>query len=169
MLEITVVLPVYNGMRYLEKNIASVLNQSFKEFEFLITDDCSTDGSWQYLNLLSDPRIRLSRNEKNHGLFPTLNSLCKRRRAGIIKLWSQDDVMKPNCLEEVKFHHKYPQISFSYSNREHIDGEGKTLPSDDWMDKHLNTFRGLHDRIALYTGSIAGNIANVSIAKDKLK
>ena len=53
MSEIAVVLPVYNGMKFLNENIKSVLNQHYKDFSFLICDDCSSDGSWDYLKSLS--------------------------------------------------------------------------------------------------------------------
>jgi len=170
MSEIAVVLPVYNGMKYLEENITSVLNQSFTEFTFYIADDCSADGSWEYLNSLTDERVKLLRNQKNLGLFPTLNLLCKQADSPIIKLWSQDDIMNPHCLRDtVHFHKKYPQIAFSYSNRQHIDESGNLLPSEDWKDQTPEFIpRKLHDRIALYTGSIAGNIANVAINREKL-
>ncbi|MGB8192871.1 MAG: hypothetical protein WCF67_13165, partial [Chitinophagaceae bacterium] len=112
----------------------------------------------------------LFRNENNRGLFPTLNFLCRQADAKLIKLWSQDDIMNPDCLQEtVNFHNKYPGISFSYSDRTHIDENGNPAPSDLLVD-HTPEYipRELHDKIAMYTGSIAGNIANVAIVKDKL-
>lgn len=170
MKEIAVVLPVYNGMKYLALAVESVLRQSHTDFIFLICDDCSKDGSWDYLQSLADPRISLYRNETNRGLFPTLNFLCRTADARIIKLWSQDDIMNPGCLAEtVAFHRKYPGISFSYSDREHIDENGAPCHSDDLEDYTPEYIpRQLHDKIALYTGSIAGNIANVAIVKEKL-
>jgi len=170
MSEIAVVLPVYNGMKFLNENIKSVLNQHYKDFSFLICDDCSSDGSWDYLKSLNDSRIQLYRNELNKGLFKTLNFLCKKAEAKLIKIWSQDDVMNPDCLgETVTFHRKYPEISFSYSAFEIIDGEGKIIsPSfKDFTPEYIP--RQLHDKIALYCGSIAGNICNVTIVKQKLQ
>ncbi|HYF31983.1 MAG TPA: glycosyltransferase [Chitinophagaceae bacterium] len=171
MKEIAVVLPVYNGMKYLSLAVESVLRQTHTDFIFLICDDCSKDGSWDYLNSIKDPRVSLFRNEVNRGLFPTLNFLCRKADAKIIKLWSQDDIMNPECLAEtVAFHRKYPHISFSYSDREHIDENGRHGASAD-LEDHTPEYipRQLHDKIALFTGSIAGNIANVAIVKDKLE
>lgn len=170
-LEISVVLPVYNGMKYLRASVESVLSQSFSQFEFLICDDASNDGSWEWLESIHDPRIRLFRNEANKGLFPTLNFLCRNASAKIIKLWTQDDIMNPDCLEEtIAYHHKYPLISFSYSERQHIDEDGQFIPSNDLKDFTPESIpRSLHDKIALFTGSIAGNISNVTIVKGKLE
>ena len=92
---IAVVLPVYNGMKYLRESVQSVLTQSLQDFDFLICDDHSTDGSWEYLQQLQDARIQLFRNEANRGLFPTLNFLSRKAERDIIKLWSQDDIIEP--------------------------------------------------------------------------
>lgn len=158
-------------MKYLRQAVESVLTQTLDDFDFLICDDCSADGSWEYLQSLKDARIQLSRNEKNRGLFPTLNFLCRKAGREIIKLWSQDDIMNPDCLSETRaFHIKYPGISFSYSDREHIDENGNTWASSDLTDYTPEYIpRQLHDKIALFTGSIAGNIANVAIVKDRLE
>jgi glycosyltransferase involved in cell wall biosynthesis len=153
----------------LKRNIQSVLQQQYKDFVFLICDDHSTDGSWDYLNTLNDPRISLYRNKQNKGLFGTLNFLCKQADARLIKIWSQDDVMNPACLAEtIAFHKKYPAISFSYSAFEVIDEEGRVVTHEfnDVTPEYIP--RALHDRIALYTGSIAGNICNVTIIKERL-
>ena len=170
MVEIVVILPVYNGGKYLPISVESVLNQSLQNFEFHIIDDCSTDASWSYLSGLQDKRIRLIKNEKNKGLFYNLNHLINTSAAPLIKLWSQDDFMYPDCLEKIViFHKKYPQIGFSYSGRHYIDENG-TLIEKNIIDRTPELISPeLHARIAFYTGSIAGNIANVTLNRNALK
>ena len=166
MYPISIILPVYNGTRYLEQSVSSVLKQSLVDFELLIIDDCSTDESWNYLTSLDDKRITLFRNEINRGLFYNLNFLIKKSNAPLIKLWSQDDVMNLNCLEEIiKFHQLHPGIGFSYTGKQYIDGDGKKIIINrtDTTPSIIST--ELHTRIAFITGSIAGNIANVTISK----
>ena len=166
MVEISVILPVYNGIKYIQNSVESVLNQGFRNFEFIILDDCSSDGSWEYLQSLDDPRIRLFRNEINRGLFYGLNFMIRNCQAPIIKIWSQDDVLYPNCIAEViAFHQQHPQIGFSYSNRDYIDAHGKKMVilKEDTTPEIVST--ELHSHIAFITGSIAGNIANVAINK----
>ena len=168
-ISISVVLPVYNGGEYLKKSVESVLTQDLQYFEFLILDDCSTDGSYEYLEGLNDDRIKLFRNEKNKGLFYNLNFLIAQSKSPLIKLWAQDDIMYPKCLFGfVNFHAKHPQIGFSYSGRTIIDEKGDIKENDriDTTPEIIST--ELHARIAYYTGSIAGNIANVCISKDAL-
>ena len=166
---ITVILSVYNGGEHLKESIQSVLDQNFSSFEFLIMDDCSTDQSLQYLQSLHDPRVKIYTQEINRGLFPCLNELIAKSSTSLIKLWSQDDIMNNNCLQEiVAFHAEHPSIGFSYSDRETIDAAGN-LVKQNYIDRTPAIIDStLHARISLYTGSIAGNIANVCINKEAL-
>jgi glycosyltransferase involved in cell wall biosynthesis len=166
---ISVVLPVYNGGEYLRQSLESVLNQEFRQFEILIIDDCSKDGSFEYLQNIRDPRISLFRNEQNRGLFFNLNFLVTQSKSPLIKLWAQDDIMYVNCLGSfVDFFNKYPHIGFFYSGRDIIDEHGVIRENKkvDITPTIIST--ELHARIAYYTGSIAGNIANVCINRSAL-
>src|SRR4051812_48637452 len=102
----SVILPVYNGMAYLQHSIESVLAQDMRNFEFLILDDTSSDGSWDYIQSLVDPRIRIFRNTVNKGLFYNLNFLIGESKASLIKLWAQDDIMYPFCLSAMASIHE---------------------------------------------------------------
>lgn len=167
---ISVILPVYNGGKMLFESVESVLSQDFQDFELLICEDCSTDESLAYLKMLKDTRIRLFTNDINRGLFYNLNFLIKNSESDIIKLWSQDDIMYSNCLvDTVSFHEKHPEISFSYSDRDIIDEHGNMIfQYNGWDTTPEIISPWIHNKIALYTGSIAGNIANVAINKKNL-
>ena len=96
---ISVILPVYNGQRYLRASILSVLEQRDVDFELIIVDDASTDSSPEIIDDLSHhPEIKSWSNEENRGLFHTLNKAVKLCSYSYIKVWAQDDVMKPDCL-----------------------------------------------------------------------
>lgn len=168
--EISVILPVYNGMHYLKDSVESVLYQEHADWELLIVDDCSSDGSWEYLNTIEDKRVRIFRNASNRGLFPNLNFLIGHSAAPIIKIWAQDDIMYTNCLREfVRFHHRHPYIGFSYSERHYIDNAGELTISPKVDETPEIVSQPLHTEIAFITGSIAGNIANVALSKSALK
>lgn len=168
--KIAIILPVYNGMPYLVKSVESVLQQDYGDFVFYILDDASTDDSWLYLQTISDSRVRLSRNPKNLGLFPNLNILINNSSAPLIKLWSQDDIMYPECIEEtIRFHLQHPQVAFTYSGRDFIDESGAIIATHDNDPTPAIISKELHAAIACFTGSIAGNIANVTITRDALK
>ena len=170
MQKISVVLPVYNGGTYLKLSIESVLNQEYNNFELLIVDDCSDDGSREYLDEMLDSRIVYYKNNSNKGLFYNLNFLIEKSTTNLIKLWAQDDIMYPDCLSTIiSFHSSNPDISFSYSGRTIIDENGTVIPNYE-IDKTPEIINfDLHARIAFYTGSIAGNIANVCINRYKLE
>ncbi len=166
---ISVILPVYNGMKYLKESVESVLLQTEHNFEFLILDDCSTDASAKYLESIRDERITLYKNEINKGLFYNLNFLIKKSKSSLIKLWAQDDIMYSNCLRRfIDFHTKYSQIGFSYSARTIINDKGKIKINDKIDNTPELISTEMHARIAFFTGSIAGNIANVCINKNAL-
>jgi glycosyltransferase involved in cell wall biosynthesis len=167
--KISVILPVYNGMKYLKQSVESVLNQDIGDFEFLICDDCSADGSYEYLKSLPANRVQLFRNEKNKGLFPTLNFLAQNAQAKLIHLWAQDDIMYPDCLSEtVKFHKNFPDASFSFSRWHTINDKGEITGKGFETKDHYLSPEG-HALSSILYGSISGNIANVTVVKSELK
>lgn len=90
---VSVVMPVYNAAPYLAQAVESVLDQSFKNFEFLIHDDGSSDASWRILVSYAerDARISLSRSE-NRGIPATVNFLMGRVRGDLIARMDADDI-----------------------------------------------------------------------------
>ena len=66
--QITVAMPVYNGEGFVHLAIQSVLDQTYTDFELLIVDNCSTDGTLDVVKTFSDPRIRLHINSTNLGM-----------------------------------------------------------------------------------------------------
>ena len=77
---VSVVMPSYNHAKYISKAVVSVLEQSFGNFELLISDDASMDSSWDVISGFSDPRIRSFRQEQNLGPVGNLVFLIKEAR-----------------------------------------------------------------------------------------
>lgn len=96
--EISIVVPVYNGARHLRQTLDSLLAQSFKNFELLVIDDGSTDGSSDLVNSIQDARIRLV-HQKNGGLCHALNRGIQEAQAPYIARNDQDDLSFPQRLE----------------------------------------------------------------------
>lgn len=168
---ISVVMPMYNGARYLERAIASVLAQSERDFELLLCDDASTDDSLAIARRFTDPRIRLLVHEQNRGLFPTLNALIRASRAELIHVWTQDDVMYPYCLErEVAFHAAHPGLAMSYSKPDIIDLHGAiTRPADRDHDATPTVLRPEQaSELMFYFGSISANISLAVLRRSAL-
>lgn len=108
--KVTVLMPVYNGEKYLRKAIDSILNQTFTEFEFLIVDDGSTDNSVEIINSYQNSRINLVKNDKNEGLVYTLNRGLSLAKGEYIARMDCDDISLPERLKK--------QIDFLDSNSE---------------------------------------------------
>jgi len=98
--EITVLMPVYNGEKYVGKAIESILIQSFKNFEFLIINDGSTDNSQMIINSYNDPRIVLINNKKNIGLVGSLNLGIKLSKGEFVARMDADDISLSSRLSE---------------------------------------------------------------------
>lgn len=96
---ISVVMSVYNSEKFLKPAIESILNQTFKDFEFIIIDDGSTDRSVEIIESYNDPRIRLVK-QTNHKLVYALNQGLKISRGEFIARQDADDISLPSRLEK---------------------------------------------------------------------
>ena len=97
---VTVLMPVYNGEKYLCEAIESILNQTFTDFEFLIIDDASTDESVQIVKNYKDNRIHLIENDQNLGQAGTMNRGLHLARGKYIARMDQDDVSLSSRLRK---------------------------------------------------------------------
>lgn len=101
----------YNSEEYLRDTIESVLSQTFKDFEFIIMNDASTDGSLDIIKNYDDKRIRLIDREKNIGLQKNLFDGVNLSKGEYIARMDADDICLPNRFEEqVKFLDAHPEI-----------------------------------------------------------
>jgi glycosyltransferase involved in cell wall biosynthesis len=90
---------VYNGEPFLDEAVRSILNQTYRDFEFLIIDDASQDGTWRLLHEYKDSRLRLVKNERNMGLAATLNRGLGMIDCEFIARMDSDDISVPRRLE----------------------------------------------------------------------
>ncbi len=99
---VSVVMSVYNGQKFLNEAIESILSQTFKAFEFIIVDDGSTDNSLEIIKSYAkiDKRIRIIKNKKNLGLTKSLNKALSAAKAKYIARQDSDDVSLPERLEK---------------------------------------------------------------------
>ena len=126
--KITVLMTVYNGERYLKECMDSVLGQTFRDFEFLIIDDYSTDSSRDLIKSYKDSRIRLIENEKNLNQVRSLNIGLEQARGQYVARMDQDDIMLRDRLErQVNFLDKNTDISVVGTWGEVIDEKGKVF------------------------------------------
>lgn len=110
---ITILMSVYNARLFLDRAIDSILRQTFRDFEYLIIDDGSTDDSSIILNTYAsrDARIRLFRNDRNMGLVASLNRGLHEARGELIARMDADDSSRPDRLaRQVAFLERHPDI-----------------------------------------------------------
>jgi len=128
--QITVAMPVYNGEGYVHLAIQTVLDQTYSDFELLIVDNCSTDGTLEVVKAFSDPRIRLHVNSSNLGMVGNWNRSVELATGEYIKFLSHDDLLDPTCLEEQIagfLQHKQENIGIVTCKKRVINQNGKNV------------------------------------------
>jgi glycosyltransferase involved in cell wall biosynthesis len=161
---VSVFMPVYNAGTDLAEAIQSILNQSFRDFEFVIVNDGSTDDSLKVLQSYNDNRIRIINNETNKGLIASLNIGLEKCVGDYIIRMDQDDISLPNRIEK--------QVSFLDSNSdygligtwfedfgEHIDSKTVRYSPDDTeiRIRHLYQTHISHPTAAIRTSVLRQN------------
>jgi glycosyltransferase involved in cell wall biosynthesis len=135
---VSVVIPVYNGEKYIEETIQSVLNQSLKDIEIWVINDASTDKSAQIVDKLEkmDNRIHLI-NKENSGVSDTRNRGIELSKGSFIAFLDQDDVWEETNLEEKvnamlqeDKHWAFSDVSFIDENGKRINKEEKLITKD---------------------------------------
>ena len=126
---VTVIMPVYNRERYLGEAIESILGQTLADFELLIIDDGSTDGSREIARAYTDARIRLVVNETNLGQPATRNKAIQLARGVYIAMLDSDDTPYPQRLaRQVAFLERNPDCTLVGSWKSAMDARGRALP-----------------------------------------
>lgn len=160
---VTVLMPVFNGMEYLAEAINSILQQSFKNFELLIINDGSTDGSIDLIKSFTDTRIRIIQNEKNYGLVYTRNRGLKEARGKYIAMLDCDDLALSNRLSlQVNFLNQNPNYGLVGSQILMIDAGGQQVGKEDY-----NAHSDLIPSILFFNNYLAQS--SVMIRQDLIK
>jgi len=125
-MKVSIVIPVYNGEKYLKESIDSALNQSYSNVEVIAVNDGSTDNSLQILKSYADKIQLISKN--NGGVSSAINAGIKQMTGEWLKIQSHDDVMYPNAIDDlvsVGKEIKDKTHSILYGNFDFIDSEGR--------------------------------------------
>lgn len=131
--KISVIIPVYNGEKYLKETLNSIIQQSFREFELLVIDDASSDGSLNLLHefALVDPRIKVFMNSKNMGVSFTTNFGINHSKGEFIALSDQDDVsFTDRFSEQLAFLESNPDIDVVGTQVTDINDQGQILADE---------------------------------------
>ena len=125
---VTVLMSVYNGCPYVQAAVASILEQTFTDFEFMIIDDGSTDQTAAVLDTFDDPRIRRLVHPTNRGLTVSLNEGLALAAGRYVARQDADDVSRPDRLaRQVAFLEAHPEVSVVGAQARLIDAEGHPI------------------------------------------
>lgn len=143
--KVSVVMAVHNGQDFLEESMRSILNQTFRDFEFIIVDDGSTDRTAAIVKILKEkePRIRFIR-QQNKGQSAALNRAIGLARGKFIAQLDDDDISLPERLHwQVDYLERHPQTGMVGSWADMIDKEGRVISHI----RHATTDRGIRRRM----------------------
>lgn len=125
-------LPVYNGEKYLSESIESILGQDFGDYDFLISDNCSNDSTWDICNqyAVRDKRIRLHRNEKNLGAIANFQLVFDQTKSNYFMWHAHDDILMNNYFSTA--------LDFMERRKDYVCFTSKKI---------LKTFTGEEERV----------------------
>src|SRR5258705_3468021 len=127
--EVSIVMPVHNGAATLDEAVCSILDQTWRDFEFIIVDDGSSDDTASKLERYEklDSRVRLYRQEKE-GMIAALNRGCRRARGDYIARMDADDVSLPRRIErQLEFLEGRPEIGIVGTWASRMDEDGSII------------------------------------------
>lgn len=111
MSKVTVLMPTYNVAPYVKEAIESVLRQTYGDFELLVMDDCSVDGTLDVVRGITDPRIRIVKNDHNLGLADNLNHGLSLIHTDYVARMDGDDIALSHWLEmEMNYLESHPEV-----------------------------------------------------------
>lgn len=131
---VSVVIPTFNRMDWLPQAVASVLGQTWRDFELLIVDDGSTDGTATWLAGLTDPRVHVIRLPHSGNVARVRNAGAARARGTFLCFLDSDDVWLQRKLEVQLTQAARHPGTWSYTRYEHMDERGRRIPprSGEW-------------------------------------
>lgn len=129
--KVSILMTSYNHEKFIRESIESVLNQTFTDFELIIVDDCSLDGSFDVIKSFKDKRITAIRNEQNKGPEYAFEILHKTAKGKLIAIADSDNVWEKNKLQkEVEFLEGHPEYTAVFARANIIDENGNPYNDD---------------------------------------
>ena len=144
---LTVLLTVYNGMPYLQEAVHSILGQTIQDFTFLVLDNGSTDGSGEWLETITDPRLRLERLPATISRTDVLNKALGMVSTELVAIIDADDIAAPRRLElQRNFMQQNPGVDLVGSDIVTINAQGERTGTQQFPPEH----EALCNRLPLY-------------------
>ena len=167
---ISILTPVRNGLPYIKECVESVFMQDFQDWEFIISDNGSTDGTRDYLDTLKDPRVKIFKQEKNLGIDGNLNFLFTKANSLLAYTLCADDYFYPGALKLVL--KEWETVSsdtafIAFNWKEVVNHSTMARYSYEILPKNLDPAKS---QLAFFLfGNIPGNLSNVSCKVDVIR
>jgi glycosyltransferase involved in cell wall biosynthesis len=144
---VSVVVPSFNNARFIEATMDSILAQTYRDYELVVADHSSSDGTWEKLqHYSSDSRVRLLRTDTGGGAPRNWEKVTAAARGELVKLVCGDDIIYPDCLRlQVEAMDANPSVVLVAARRDLIDARGGLV----------NARRGLAGLTGLAPGRVA--------------
>ena len=134
---VSVIIASYNHEKYIEDAVRSVLNQTYKNIELIVEDDCSKDKTVEILKGIKDKRLKKIYSKKNKGTVRTMNHLMSLCHGDYIAILGSDDVWYPEKLEkQINYLESHP-VEAVFSMVDIIDENGKICQSQSDLEQEI--------------------------------
>lgn len=140
---ISVIIPIYNGDKYIKRTLDSVLNQSYKDFEIIVVDDKSVDGSLELIENMAREykKITVIRNRINSGFCVSANMGIEEAKGEFLIVLGQDDILEFNHMEQMIQKFDDAKVVGVYCDSHLIDSDGRYMNKDLIVKKNELTTR----------------------------
>jgi len=141
--KVSICVPTYNGREHLAECLTSICAQTFTNFEVVVCDDDSSDGTLAYARELvqGDVRFRFIANPRRFGLVGNWNHCIRQTRGEWIKFVFQDDIIRPACLEKLLAACERVRKPFGFCERDFLFDESVPPEQRDWFARHQERLR----------------------------
>jgi glycosyltransferase involved in cell wall biosynthesis len=173
--KISVIIPAYRHERYVAEAIESVLGQTAGDFELIIIDDCSEDGTWEIIQRFRDPRIQAFRHEENQGAVKTINEGLRLARGEYLTILNSDDVFHPQRLQVLLDTVRELGAEFVATDVELLEGPGEVMRGKghgwiEWFEGLKDIHRWAADPvIPVLAGNIAVSTSNLFFSAEVVR
>lgn len=153
-MKVSIGLPVYNNAATLAKTLKSIFAQTLRDWELIVVDDGSHDGSLPLLDSIDDPRVRVFSDGMNRGLAARLNQIASLASCDLLARMDADDMMHPERLQrQVDFLAEHPEVDlvgsaiYSIDNNDQVQGIGNDRALDREPSTVLRRARFVHPTV----------------------
>ena len=170
MTKFSILIPTYNGSKFVKQAIESCMNQTYRDFEIIVRDDGSTDNTIELIKDFGLQKVTLLNDSLgNLGLFGNINQMLRHAKGQFIQVLCQDDRLKPFCLKKIEeVLQTLPDLAILFMEYSIIDSDQKRLRHVTQTLPFIFWNRNQCDLIMSRLGCIPGNLSPIIFRRDRI-